>query len=425
MHMKNPRKLLRIATAGSVDDGKSTLIGRLLYDTNSLPEDRLQSIVATSKRNGYDYIDLSLATDGLVAEREQGITIDVAHLYFNTERTNFIVADTPGHAEYTRNMVTGCSNADVAIVLIDARKGLLEQSYRHLYISSLLRIEHLVVVVNKMDLVNYDASVFQRLEAQVQRLLAATNFTASQLVCIPVSALKGENISENSDFMPWYQGQPLLSVLESLNDRRQTVDAPLRFQVQTVIRPKTTTHPDFRGIAGRIATGKIHLGDPILVLPSGMTSSVKAIHVFNEQRAEAHAGTSITLELDDDLDVSRGALLVHPGEAPENAKRITAEVCHMSRTPLVLGKRFLLQHGTTRMLAKLVSIDARLSPKFEGEKTCRTLELNDLGRVTLQLQQVIYADRFADNRYTGRFILIDEGSNETSTVGFIVQFHDD
>ncbi len=418
--MKNPRKLLKIATAGSVDDGKSTLIGRLLYETESLPSDRLDAIRATSKRLGFDYLDFSLATDGLTAEREQGITIDVAHIYFNTPRTNFIIADTPGHFEYTRNMVTGASTSEVAIVLIDARKGVTEQTRRHLHIAALLRLRHVVVAVNKMDLIGYDRERFADVSAEALALCASAGIDDRQVSVVPLSAREGDNVTVASDAMPWYTGAPLLATLERLAAEEHVHTAPFRFSVQTVIRPKTDAFHDFRGFAGMVQGSAVSVGDEVVVLPSGMRSRVKAIHVFDRQYASAGPGSSVVLELEDEVNLSRGELLVRAGEEPEAHAVLEARVCHMNRKALSVGSRFLLQQGSQRVLARVDAVLDRVADDFSGSVEATALELNAIGRVRLKLAKPLYTDRYDDHKANGAFILIDEQTNDTATVGVVV-----
>lgn len=418
--MKNPRKLLKIATAGSVDDGKSTLIGRLLYETESLPSDRLEAIRATSKRLGFDYLDFSLATDGLTAEREQGITIDVAHIYFNTPRTNFIIADTPGHFEYTRNMVTGASTSEVAIVLIDARKGVTEQTRRHLYIAALLRLRHVVVAVNKMDLTAYDRDRFSEVSAEALALCAAAGIDDRRVSVVPISAREGDNVTAASANMPWYTGAPLLETLERLAAEEREHTGPFRFSVQTVIRPKTDAYHDFRGFAGMVKGASVSVGDEVVVLPSGMRSRVKTINVFDRQYAEAAPGSSVVLELDDEVNLSRGELLVKAGEEPTASSVLEARVCHMNRKALGVGSRFLLQQGSQRVLARVDAVLDRVADDFSGSVAATALELNAIGRIRLKLAKPLYTDRYADHKANGAFILIDEQTNDTATVGVVV-----
>jgi sulfate adenylyltransferase subunit 1 len=417
--MPENRKLIKIATAGSVDDGKSTLIGRLLYDTKSLTTDKIEAIERSSKQRGYDYLDFSLATDGLVAEREQGITIDVAHIYFNTEKTNFIVADTPGHVEYTRNMVTGASTSQVAIILIDARKGVIEQTYRHFFIANLLRISHVVVAINKMDLVDYDEEVFLRIKADFDRLAAKSDFTEDQINIIPVSALKGENIARHSEEMPWYLGNTLLDHLEVLEAADLQESAVARFPIQYVIRPKTEAWHDFRGFSGKLYGGSLKVGDEVTLLPSLNTSKIKSIHYFDQQIEEAAPGSSIAITLDSEVDLSRGDMLVKSGELPFSQKQLTATICQVNNKPLRVGGKYILQHGVNRVLAKVDQIESRIHTDFTGIEPAEQLKLNDIGRVHFRLSKPIHYDTYQSNKSNGSFILIDEAEFDTVSVGFI------
>ncbi len=413
------RKLIKIATAGSVDDGKSTLIGRLLYDTNSLTTDRLEAISKSSKQRGYDFLDFSLATDGLVAEREQGITIDVAHIYFSTKKTNFIIADTPGHVEYTRNMVTGASNSQVAIILIDARKGVIEQTYRHFFINNLLRVGHVVVAINKMDLVDYDEDVYLKIKVDFEALIAKSNYNIDQIAFIPVSALNGENIASQSKEMPWYVGNTLLDHLEVLEPSDLQESSMARFQVQYVVRPKTEAFHDFRGFSGRLYGGNLQVGDEVTILPSFTTTKIKAIHFFDQEYEVATPGSSITLTLEDEVNVSRGDMLVKSGEIPHSEKEITSTLCQVNNRPIKVGDRFTLQHGVNRVIAKVDRIEGLIHTDFSGVENVSQLKLNDIGKVHFRLSKPIHYDTYAGNKSNGSFILIDEGTFDTVSVGFI------
>jgi sulfate adenylyltransferase subunit 1 len=413
------RKLIKIATAGSVDDGKSTLIGRLLYDTGSLTTDKLEAIEKTSKQRGFDYLDFSLATDGLVAEREQGITIDVAHIYFNTNKTNFIVADTPGHVEYTRNMVTGASTSQVAIILIDARKGVIEQTYRHFFISNLLRMGHVVVAINKMDLVDYDEDVYLKIREDFEALVEKSDFRTEQITFIPISALKGENIAKKSDLMPWYVGNTLLDHLEVLEPEDLQHNSMARFPVQYVIRPKTEAFHDFRGFAGKLYGGTLKVGDEVTVLPSFTSSKIESIQFFEQQLDEAAPGASITITLEDEVNISRGDMLVKSNEIPHSEKSISATICQVNSKVLRVGDKYTLQHGINRVLAKVESISAKIHTDFTGEEATDKLALNDIGKVNFRLSKPIHFDPYQNNRSNGSFILIDEGTHDTVSVGFI------
>lgn len=414
--------ILRIATAGSVDDGKSTLIGRLLYDTKSVTKDKLEAIDATSKRKGLDFVDLSLLTDGLIAEREQGITIDVAHIYFATEKRKYIIADTPGHVEYTRNMITGASNAQSSIVLIDARNGVGEQTRRHLFISSLLRLHTVFVCINKMDLVGYDATVYDRIKKEMQELSNRIGFEGS-LHFIPVAAKWGDNVVYPSQKMVWYSGKTLLDHLESLPVHKQDQKAATRFPVQYVIRPHSTEHHDFRGYAGRLQSGTIRKGDTVLALPSLKTAAVKAVHKGFEEVALATEGESITIELEGDVDISRGAMLVSEEALHLGTTTFTATLAWMDEAPLTAGKTLLLQHGVNRVKAKVTAIQRVLDINtLLPQEGVTRFALNDIGEVTIKTAKSIFADLYSENGGNGAFILIDEYSNGTVGVGFIESF---
>lgn len=413
------RKLIKIATAGSVDDGKSTLIGRLLYDTHSLTTDKIEAIERSSKQRGYDYLDFSLATDGLVAEREQGITIDVAHIYFNTDKTNFIVADTPGHVEYTRNMVTGASTSQVAIILIDARKGVIEQTYRHFFIANLLRMSHVVVAINKMDLVDYSEDVFLKIKSDFDALVDKSDFSEEQITFIPISALKGENVTRKSEEMPWYVGNTLLDHLEVLEPEDLQESTAARFPVQLVIRPKTEAFHDFRGFSGKLYGNSLSVGDRVTVLPSGNESTIKSIHFFDQELESAAAGSSIVVTLTDEVDCSRGDMIVKIGEEPSSEKLISATLCQVNSKNLRVGQKYILQHGVNRVLAKVEQIEAKIHADFSGTEETDQLKLNDIGKVQLRLSKPVHFDRYQSNKSNGAFILIDEGSFDTVSVGFI------
>jgi sulfate adenylyltransferase subunit 1 len=413
------RKLIKIATAGSVDDGKSTLIGRLLYETNSLTSDKIEAIERSSSQRGYDYLDFSLATDGLVAEREQGITIDVAHIYFNTANTNFIVADTPGHVEYTRNMVTGASTSQVAIILIDARKGVIEQTYRHFFISNLLRIGHVVVAINKMDLVDYNEDVFLKIKADFEELVTKSNFSEDQITFIPVSALKGENITQKSPHMPWYVGNTLLDHLEVLEPQDLQESAVARFPVQYVVRPKTEAYHDFRGFSGKLYGNSLQVGDQVTVLPSGNVSTIKGIHFFDQEIEKAAPGSSVVITLEDEVDCSRGDMIVKVGEEPKSEKLLFATLCQVNSKSLQVGQKYILQHGVNRVLAKVEQIESKVYADFSGSEETDHLGLNDIGRVHFRLSKPVHFDPYQSNKSNGAFILIDEGSFDTVSVGFI------
>ncbi|WP_278034130.1 sulfate adenylyltransferase subunit 1 [Flavobacterium nitratireducens] len=412
-------EVLKIATAGSVDDGKSTLIGRLLYDTQSLTTDKLEAIERSSKQKGYDYLDFSLATDGLVAEREQGITIDVAHIYFSTAKKSYIIADTPGHVEYTRNMVTGASTSQVSIILIDARKGVIEQTYRHFFINNLLRVKDVIVAVNKMDLVDYSEEVFNKIKADFQALNAKSDYKEQNVSYIPLSALTGDNVVDSLGKMPWYTGQTILQHLEALESKDIYDTGKTRFPVQTVIRPKTEEYHDFRGYAGKLYGNNIKVGDAVTVLPSLTESKVSKIHFFDQQYDEAVAGSSITIELENDINVTRGDMIVKSDELPKIEKDITTTVCWMDSKKLVPGTKYLVQHNTNRVLAKVDSIKNVIATDYSGATPASQLGINEIGEVSIKLSKALYFDSYVDNKSNGAFILIDPNTNTTAGVGFI------
>ncbi|MCW2118622.1 sulfate adenylyltransferase subunit 1 [Flavobacterium sp. 7A] len=412
-------EVLKIATAGSVDDGKSTLIGRLLYDTQSLTTDKLEAIEKSSKAKGYDYLDFSLATDGLVAEREQGITIDVAHIYFSTAKKSYIIADTPGHVEYTRNMVTGASTSQVSIILIDARKGVIEQTYRHFFINNLLRVKDVIVAVNKMDLVDYSEEVYNKIKADFQALNEKSAYKEQNVSYIPLSALTGDNVVESLGKMPWYEGQTILEHLEGLESKDVYDNGKARFPVQTVIRPKTEQYHDFRGYAGKLYGNNIKVGDAVTVLPSLTESKVTNIHFFDQQFDEAEAGSSVTIELENDINVTRGDMIVKSNELPRIEKDITTTVCWMDSKKLVAGTKYLIQHNSNRVLAKIDSVNNVIATDYTGTKEASQLAINEIGEVTIKLSKPLYFDAYNDNKSNGAFILIDASTNTTAGVGFI------
>ena len=412
-------EVLKIATAGSVDDGKSTLIGRLLYDTQSLTTDKLEAIEKSSKQKGYDYLDFSLATDGLVAEREQGITIDVAHIYFSTAKKSYIIADTPGHVEYTRNMVTGASTSQVSIILIDARKGVIEQTYRHFFINNLLRVKDVIVAVNKMDLVDYSEEVYNKIKADFQALNAKSAYKEQNVSYIPLSALTGDNVVETLGKMPWYTGQTILQHLEALESKDIYDNGKARFPVQTVIRPKTEEYHDFRGYAGKLYGNNIKVGDAVTVLPSLTESKVTNIHFFDKQFDEATVGSSITIELENDINVTRGDMIVKSDELPRIEKDITTTVCWMDSKKLVAGAKYYVQQNTNRVLAKIDSVKNVIATDYSGTREASQLSINEIGEVTIKLSKALYFDAYNDNKSNGAFILIDASTNTTAGVGFI------
>ena len=413
-------EMLRFATAGSVDDGKSTLIGRLLYDTKTIFEDQFEAVERASVQMGAEYTNLALLTDGLRAEREQGITIDVAYRYFATPRRKFIIADTPGHIQYTRNMVTGASTADLAIVLIDARKGVLEQSRRHAFLASLLRIPHLVLAVNKMDLVDYDQERFEEVRNEFRDFAAKLDI--ADLAFIPVSALHGDNIVDRSANMSWFQGPSLLHHLEEVHiaSDRNLIDA--RFPVQYVIRPQSDDHHDYRGYAGTVAAGVFRTGDEVTVLPSGFSSTVKSIETFDGPVVEAFSPMAVTIRLNDEIDVSRGDMIVRPNNQPTVAQDIDAMICWMNeRISLRPGSKLVIKHTTRSTKAIVKDLNYRLDVNtLHRDESAAALSLNEIGRVQLRSQAPLFFDEYRRNRQTGSFVLIDEAANATLGAGMIL-----
>ncbi len=411
-------ELLRFATAGSVDDGKSTLIGRLLHDSKAILEDQLEHVIRTSERRGDGYVNLALLTDGLRAEREQGITIDVAYRYFQTPRRKFVIADTPGHEQYTRNMVTGASTADLSVILVDARKGVIEHTRRHAYIASLLRIPHLVVCVNKMDLVGYDEAAFDQVVEELTDWTARLDLR--DITFIPISALHGDNVVERSLEMPWYDGPSLLYHLEHVviaPDRNLT---DIRFPVQWVIRPNSDEHHDYRGYAGQVAGGVLHPGDEVMVLPSGQRTEIAAIDTFQGQVETAFPEMSVTVRVADELDISRGDMLVDPGDPPAAARELEAMVCWMGPEALRPGARLVIKHTTRSTRARVEELDYRVDVNTLRHHPADQLALNEIGRLRIRTGTPLIVDPYARNRTTGSFILIDEASNDTVAAGMVL-----
>lgn len=421
------RGMLRFITAGSVDDGKSTLIGRLLFDSKGIFADQLDAISrAKHKRTVGNTVDLSLLTDGLEAEREQGITIDVAYRYFATPKRKFIIADTPGHEQYTRNMVTGASTADAVVILVDVSKvklgddgsvELLTQTKRHSTIAHLLQIEHVIVAVNKMDLVNFDHSVFERIVNAYQAF--ATQLGLKDVHAIPMSALEGDNVVERSERMPWYEGPPLIELLESLSVYDDAHDEPFRFPVQLVARHNGHEANDFRGYMGRVEAGRVRKGDRVTVLPGGQEATVKDIVLLDESLESAEAGRSVTLLLDQYLDVSRGDMLVETPRQPQLLKQFVADVCWLSEEPLDMRRKYWLKHTTKQVAARVRSIESRLDVNTQHRSPADGLGLNDIGRIEIAVQQPLAADAYEQLRATGAFILIDEVTHQTVAAGMI------
>jgi sulfate adenylyltransferase large subunit len=410
-------ELLRLVTAGSVDDGKSTLIGRLLYDTKQILVDQLEHIEDASRRRGHDYVDLALLTDGLRAEREQGITIDVAYRSFVTPRRRFQLADAPGHVQYTRNMVTGASTADVAVVLVDARQGVIEQTRRHSYIVSMLELPQVVYTVNKMDLVDYSEERFDEIVRDLSELASQLDVHNARM--IPISALKGDNVVDRTDAMPWYDGPTLLEHLETVDVTDDREETGRRFPVQWVIRPMAEEHHDYRGYAGQVAGGTWRAGDDVVVLPSGLRSRVARVDGAD---GEAVPGRSVTILLEDDVDVARGDLLADPERMPTVAREVTARVCWMSERPVTDGARLLVKHTTRTVPARIDAIVSVVDiATLEDTASPGRMELNDLGVVRFRLGEPLAVDAYARNRATGAFILIDEATNETVGAGMVVE----
>jgi bifunctional enzyme CysN/CysC len=416
-----PMDLLRFATAGSVDDGKSTMIGRLLYDSKAIFEDQLASVEAVSAARGDEYTNLALLTDGLRAEREQGITIDVAYRYFATPRRKFIIADTPGHIQYTRNMVTGASTADLALILVDARKGLVEQSRRHAFLCSLLRVPHLVLCVNKMDLVDFSEDVYEEIADEFTAF--AAKLEAPDLTVIPISALHGDNIVTRSTRMPWYDGPALLHHLEHVHigSDRNLVD--VRFPVQYVIRPQSSRHPDYRGYAGQVASGVLKPGDEIMVLPSGFTSRIASIETADGPVQEAFPPMSVTVRLTDEIDIARGDLICRPHNAPKPIQDIDALICWMDESAaLEPGRKYAVKHTTRSARAVVKELQYRLDVNtLHRDESADALRLNEIGRVRFRTTVPLLADPYRRNRTTGGFIVVDEGTNRTVGAAMILE----
>ena len=412
--------LLRFLTCGSVDDGKSTLIGRLLFDSKTILADTLNAIEKTSAKRGMTAVDLSLLTDGLQAEREQGITIDVAYRYFSTGTRKYIIADAPGHEQYTRNMVTAASTANLAIILVDARKGMLTQTRRHSYLASLVGIPHLLVAVNKMDLVDYDQAVFEKIKADY--LAFAAKLDIRDVRFIPLSALNGDMVVERGTRLGWYEGPTLMQILEATPAAHTEKAEDFRFPVQFVCRPQDSANPalhDYRGFMGRVESGEIAVGDAVTVLPSGRTSTVKSIEIGGEPIERAIHEQSVTILLADEIDISRGDMIVKSAEQPRAVKQIDATVCWLSETPMSPARTYLLRHTSREVKAKIAKIDYRLDVNTLEQEATGALAMNDIAQLTLKLAQPIFADAYDRNRSTGAFIIIDESTNNTVGAGMI------
>jgi sulfate adenylyltransferase subunit 1 len=416
--------LLRFMTCGSVDDGKSTLIGRLLFDTKTILADTLTQIEKTSRKRGMEAVDLSLLTDGLQAEREQGITIDVAYRYFSTGTRKYIIADAPGHEQYTRNMVTAASTANLAIILIDARKGVLTQTRRHSFLAHLVGIPHIVVAVNKMDLVDYDQAVFDRIRADYLAFAKEIGLQREghDIRFIPMSALNGDMIVDRSDEMNWYNGPTLLDVLEAVPAAHTEKAESFRFPVQYVCRPQASDNPelhDFRGFMGRVESGEIAVGDAVTVLPSGRASKVKAIQLGNDKLDRAIHEQSVTLLLEDEIDISRGDMIVKSSEAREPVKQLDAMLCWLSETPLSPARTYIIRHTTRESKAKVGAIEYRIDVNTLEQQSVQGLGMNDIARISFRLAQPLCVDAYAENRATGAFIVIDESTNNTVGAGMV------
>jgi len=411
--------LLRFTTAGSVDDGKSTLIGRLLYDSKSIFEDQMEAIEKASAKIGEEQVNLALLTDGLRAEREQGITIDVAYRYFATPKRKFIIADTPGHIQYTRNMVTGASTANLAIILIDARHGIVEQTKRHSFIASLLGIPHIIFCVNKMDLIDYGQEGYEQIKSDLESF--SSKLDVQDIRFIPISALKGDNVVNRSEQMDWYEGSTLLHTLENIHIAGDENQIDCRFPVQYVVRPQSAEYPDYRGYAGRIAGGVFKPGDEIMVLPSGFTSKIKTIDVFGEELAEAYAPMSVCMTLEDDIDISRGDMIVRENNSPESEQTIEAMVCWMGDKPLVPNGKYTIKHTSreVRCMVKEVKYKVDINSLHRNEDD-KEIKSNDIARVTLRTTAPLFIDRYNRNRHTGSLILIDEATNNTVGAGMLI-----
>jgi len=412
-------ELLRFTTAGSVDDGKSTLIGRLLFDSKQIFEDQMEAITKTSNQKGYEHVDLSLLVDGLKAEREQGITIDVAYRYFATPKRKFIIADTPGHIQYTRNMVTGASTANAALILVDVRKGVLEQTIRHSFIASLLQIPHLIICINKMDLVDYDEAAFNKVVEEYRHL--SSKLDIKDVNFIPISALKGDNVVDKSSNTPWYKGATLMYLLENLHISSDENHIDCRFPIQYVIRPQQTEHHDYRGYAGRISSGIFKPGDKVKVLPSGEVAHIKSIDLFGENIEEAFAPMSVTMTLDTDVDISRGDMIVRENNIPNIAQEFDIMVCWMNPNKIQSGGKYGIRHTIkdARCVVKEIKYKIDISTLHRNEED-KEIGMNDIARITLKTTTPLFFDSYRKNRHTGSVILIDESTNETVGAGMIV-----
>jgi sulfate adenylyltransferase subunit 1 len=417
--MLDNNQLLRFTTAGSVDDGKSTLIGRLLYDSKSLFEDQLEAIEKINKKKGLDGVDLALFTDGLRDEREQGITIDVAYRYFTTPKRKFIIADTPGHIQYTRNMVTGASTANAAIILVDARHGVVEQTKRHAFIASLLQISHVIVCINKMDLVDFSEEFYNRIISQFEDF--ASKFMVKDVRFIPISALKGDNVVNRSSHMNWYQGAPLLHTLETLHISSDINKVDARFPIQTILRPQNEYHRDYRGYAGRVASGVFRLGDEVTVLPSGFSSKIKSIDVAEGNIKEAFAPMSVSITLEDDIDISRGDMIVRTNNKPSISQDVEVMLCWLHNDKAKPRTKYTIMHTSNEQKAMVKEITYKIDINtLERNIEDKELGMNDICKVKLRTTKPLMFDSYRDNRTTGSIILVDDVTNETVAAGMIV-----
>lgn len=415
--MNNTTQLLRFITAGSVDDGKSTLIGRLLHDSKSIFEDQFSAISKTSEKRGMAAVDLSLLTDGLQAEREQGITIDVAYRYFATPKRKFIIGDTPGHEQYTRNMVTAASTANLVVILADARKGVLTQTRRHTFLASLVGIPHIVLAVNKMDMVDYSEEKFNAIVADYRAFAAQLGI--HEVTCIPLSALNGDMVVERGDKLSWFKGEPLLTFLENVAIDYAVNTADFRYPVQWVCRPQTQEYHDFRGFMGRIESGEIAVGDEVTVLPSGRSSTIKEIVTYDGHLQHAYAPQSVTLTLTDEIDISRGDMFVKTENKPTVSKEFDATLCWLAEAPLDLNRKYIIKHNTRVVKCLFSKLAYRVDVNTLAHHDANSLNMNDIAHVSLKVQQALVFDSYQNNRGTGSFIVIDEASNNTVAAGMI------
>ncbi len=413
-------ELLRFTTAGSVDDGKSTLIGRLLYDSKAIFEDQMEAIEKASERSGHEEVNLALLTDGLRSEREQGITIDVAYRYFATPKRKFIIADTPGHIQYTRNMVTGASTANVALILVDARQGVLEQTLRHAYIASLLQIPHVIFCINKMDLVNYDQITFETIRKDIDAV--ASKLSVKDIRFVPISALNGDNVVDRSEKMDWYDGPTLMYLLENIHISSDINHDNFRFPVQYVIRPQSKEWPDYRGYGGRLASGAIKVGDEVTVLPSGFSSKVKSINLMDEQLEYAFAPQSVALTLEDDIDISRGDMLVKTNNGqPQVGQDVDVMLCWFNERKLIPRGKYVLRHTSAEARCMVKDIQFKMNINtLEKDLDDKDISMNDIAKVSLRVTKPLFFDSYNVNRITGSLILVDEGTNETVAAGMII-----